>query len=49
MDANLLHISYEGAILEDPGLSLKKCGDGLSLLRLRRIEQKILRFQHGDL
>ena len=33
MDANLLHISYEGGVLEDLGVPLRsQCGAGPSLL-----------------
>ncbi len=37
MDANLLHISYEGGVLEDTGPSTKKtCGAGPSPRRTRQ-------------
>ncbi len=44
MDANLLHISYEGGILEDPGQRPRKiCGAGVCLRKMHRISQPILR------
>ena len=51
MDANLLHISYEGAVLEDPWAEAEE-----SMWRLTvapeaapdRAENVVIRFEHGD-